>query len=203
MAAFPLPQFATILAVRQAIQSGQFSQRGITLLLAAMLVAMTMDLAGCGYHPVGSGTHMPEGIHTVAVPMFENHTQLPRIELWMTQAVLHDLASRTQLRLEPKADAAADATLKGIILAETVTPLTYTSNATTTTTSSYTVTVIAKVLLTDSHQHVLYENDNYTFREVYESTQQLSSFIQEDSPALQRLSKQFASAVVSDMLESF
>jgi outer membrane lipopolysaccharide assembly protein LptE/RlpB len=168
-----------------------------------LAVACLSCLGGCGYHAVGTGSHIPEGIHTLAVPMFQNNTQLPRLELWMTQDVAHTLAARTQLQVIAHADAAADATLKGTILTETVTPLTYSSNSTTTTTSSYTVTVTAKVVLADSHGRVLYENDNYTFREVYESTQQLSSFIQEDSPALQRLSKQFASAVVSDMLESF
>jgi hypothetical protein len=64
------------------------------------------------------------------------------------------------------------------------------------------ITVTAKVVLADAHGRVLFENDNYTFREVYQSTQQLSSFIQEDTPALERLSKEFAAALVSDMLES-
>jgi hypothetical protein len=93
--------------------------------------------------------------------------------------------------------------LKGVILTETALPLTYTSNPTTTTTSSYVITVTAKVTLTDTHGHVLFEDDNYSFREVYESTEQLASFIEEDSPALRRLSKDFAKSVVSDMLESF
>ena len=166
-------------------------------------LAGLLALSGCGYHPVGTATHIPDSVHTLAVPVFENRTQLPRLELWMTQAVVHDLSARTKLQIEPQADAAADATLKCSILTETVNPLTYSSNATTTTTSSYVITVTARVVLTDAHAHVLYENDNYSFREVYESTQQLASFIQEDSPALQRLSKEFAAAVVSDMLESF
>jgi len=168
-----------------------------------LLATCLFMFGGCGYRPVGTATHIPEGIHTVAVPVFENRTQLPRIELWMTQAVVRDLSARTQLQIEPRADSSADATLKGTILTETVTPLTYTSNVTNTTTSSYAITVTAKVVLTDSHARVLYENDNYTFREVYQSTQQLASFIQEDSPALQRLAKEFAAATVSDMLESF
>ena len=159
-----------------------------------------LALTGCGYHPVGSATHIPEGVHTMAVPIFENHTQVPRLELWMTQAVIHDLSARTQLQVLPEAGGGADATLKGTILTETSTPLTYSSTSTTTTTSSYVVTVIAKVVLTDAHGRVLYENDAYTFREVFQSTQQLSSFIQEDSPALQRLSKQFAATLASDML---
>jgi outer membrane lipopolysaccharide assembly protein LptE/RlpB len=170
--------------------------------MAAVALCAVVFLAGCGYHPVGAASHIPAGIHTIAVPIFENRTQLPRLELWMTEAVLQDLSARTQLQILPEANSAADATLRGSILTETVTPLTYSSNATTTTTSSYVITVTAKVVLTDAHDRVLFENDNYSFREVYQSTQQLSSFIQEDTPALQRLSKEFAAALVSDMLES-
>lgn len=170
---------------------------GRTILLALL------GLAGCGYHTVGSASHIPSNVHTVAVPIFENHTQLPRLELWMTQAVTRELTARTALQVFPKSDSQADATLKVIILTETATPLTYSSNTTSTTTSSYVITVTAKMTLTDAHGRVLYENDNYSFRQMYESTEQLSSFIEEDSPALQRLSKDFAQAAVSDMLESF
>lgn len=171
--------------------------RTIALLLPAILL-----LAGCGYHPAGSATHIPESVHFVAVPVFENRTAVPRLELYLTEAVLHDLSARTQLQIQQEANASTDAILRGSILAETVTPLTYSSNPTATTTSSYVITVTAKVVLADAHGRVLFENDNYVFREVYQSTQQLSSFIQEDTPALQRLSKEFAAALVSDMLES-
>lgn len=166
--------------------------------LAFLLLAVT----GCGYHTVGSASHIPAGVHLVAVPVFENRTQLPHLEMWMTQDVTRELTARTKISVVPKT-ADADAVLKGVILTETALPLTYTSNPTTTTTSSYVVTVTAKVTLTDAHGHVLFENDNYSFREVYESTEQLASFIEEDSPALRRLSKDFAKSVVSDMLESF
>ena len=166
------------------------------------MILPLLSLVGCGYHPIGSATHIPASVHSVAVPIFENRTSVPRLELYMTEAVLHDLSARTQLQIEQQANASADATLRGSILTETVTPLTYSSNATTTTTSSYVITVTAKVVLADAHGRVLFENDNYTFREVYQSTQQLSSFIQEDTPALERLSKEFAAALVSDMLES-
>jgi hypothetical protein len=42
-----------------------------------------------------------------------------------------------------------------------------------------------------------------TFREQYQSTQDLSGFIQEDSPAVARIANDFARGLVSDILESF
>ena len=50
---------------------------------------------------------------------------------------------------------------------------------------------------------MLYENKNYTFRQQYQTTTDLTSFVQEDPAAVARLSRDFAQALVSDMLDSF
>src|SRR5712691_6480528 len=63
--------------------------------------------------------------------------------------------------------------------------------------------VTARVTLTDRQGKVLYENPSYLFREEYEVSRELSSFFEEDSPALQRLSREFARTLVSSVLEGF
>ena len=65
------------------------------------------------------------------------------------------------------------------------------------------VAVTARVVLTAHDGTVLYRNDAITFREQYQSTQDLSGFIQEGSPAISRMSRDFAQTLVGDMLESF
>ena len=65
------------------------------------------------------------------------------------------------------------------------------------------VTVSMKVVLTDRQGKVLFENPAYLFREQYEVSRELSSFFQEDSPALERLSRDFARTLVSNVLEGF
>jgi hypothetical protein len=50
---------------------------------------------------------------------------------------------------------------------------------------------------------VLYKNDTCAWREQYQSTQDLSGFVQEDGAAVRRMGHDFAEALVSDMLESF
>jgi hypothetical protein len=50
---------------------------------------------------------------------------------------------------------------------------------------------------------VLYRNSAFAWREQYQSTQDLSGFVQEDSAAVRRMSRDFAQALVSDMMESF
>ena len=62
--------------------------------------------------------------------------------------------------------------------------------------SSYLVSITAKVVLTAHDGHILY-------REQFQSTQDLSGFIQEDGYAVKRVAREFAQALVSDMLESF
>jgi outer membrane lipopolysaccharide assembly protein LptE/RlpB len=166
------------------------------------LLAIAAALAGCGYHTVGaSSEHLPASVRVIAVPIFANNTQSPRVEIVMTNAITRELVARTGAEVVPTAGPNADAVLKGTILGEAVVPLVY--NSTSGTTESYLLTITAKAVLTDRGGHVLYENDNYTFRQQYESTQQLPSFIEEGSPAVDRLSRDFAQSMVSDMLESF
>ena len=119
----------------------------------------------------------------------------------MTQAVVKELSSRTSYRLINGNSADADATLDGTITLFQVTPLTY--NAETGQSSSFLITVKARIKVVDRNGKTLYENPNYLFRQQYETTEDLVTFIQEDSPAVQRLSRDFAQAVVSDILESF
>lgn len=159
-------------------------------------------LAGCGYHKAGSATHLPATVHTLEIPIFQNQSQSYHTEVAMTQAVIREFTSRTPLRVvSSDASGDADAILRGAVLSEVVTPLTY--NSTTGQSSSFLVTVKAKVTVTDRNSKVLYQNSNYIFRQQFETTADLTSFIQENPAAVHRLSRDFAQALVSDILESF
>ena len=57
--------------------------------------------------------------------------------------------------------------------------------------------------LVDRRGKVLYENPSYLFREEYQVSHELSSFFEEESPALERLSREFARTLVSNILEGF
>ncbi len=63
--------------------------------------------------------------------------------------------------------------------------------------------VTARVELVAQDGRVLYRNDVFAWREQYQSTQDLSGFVQEDGAAVRRMGKDFAEALVSDMMESF
>jgi outer membrane lipopolysaccharide assembly protein LptE/RlpB len=165
------------------------------------LLLLVTNLSGCGYHQAGSATHLPANLRTLAVPIFATNAQAYHTEMAYTQAIVRELNTRTKYQILNSDSPDADATLHGTILTQTVTPLTY--DATTSETSSYLITITAKVLLTAHDGHILYRNDAIVYREQYQSTQDLSGFIQEDGYAVNRVAKEFAQAVVSDMLESF
>ena len=178
--------------------NGHSMTRGlIALALAAPLAAA----AGCGYHTVGAATHLPPGVRTLSVPVFATRTETYRTETVMTGAVIREFAARTRYRVTPDASPEADAVLHGTILKEAVTPLTY--NASTQESSSFLLTLVVSVTLSDRDGKVLYENKNYVFRQQYQSTTDLPTFLQENPAALERLSRDFARALVSDVLEGF
>jgi hypothetical protein len=160
-----------------------------------------LALTGCGYHQAGSATHIPANVRTLAVPIFKTNTLAYRTEATFTEAIIRELNTRTKYHILNTESDSADATLHGTILTQTVTPLTYDAN--TGQSSSYLVTINARVLLVAHDGTVLYRNDSVLYREQYQSTQDLNGFIQEDTKAVGRVSKDFAQAVVSDMLESF
>ena len=172
-----------------------------TFLLGAFLL---MLLTGCGYHTAASSAHLPKSVSTIAVPVFQNNTQSYHTDLSFTQAVIKEITSRTPYTIvnaDKGTNADADATIHGAISSFQIIPLTY--NSQTGQSSSFLVTVIAAVTVNDRDGRVLYENKNYTFRQQYQTTTDLTSFIQEDPAAVARLSRDFAQALVSDMLDSF
>ena len=170
--------------------------------LRLLTLLLLTTLTGCGYHQAGSATHIPVHVRTLAVPIFTTRAQAFHTEMAFTQATIRELNTRTKYRILNKdEDEDADATLTGTILSQTVAPLTY--DATTGQSSSYLLSITAKVVLTAHDGHILYRNDAVLYREQYQSTQDLSGFIQEDSSAVRRVARDFAQSLVSDMLESF
>jgi outer membrane lipopolysaccharide assembly protein LptE/RlpB len=165
------------------------------------IAAFLLGLTACGYHAVGSATHLPPGTKTLAIPVFATRTNSNRTEIEMTTAVIREFATRTRLVVTPNDNSDADTTLHGTILSQTVAPLNY--NSQTQQSSSYLITLVAAVTLKARDGRILYQNNNYVFRQEYQATTDLPSFLDESPAAIQRLSRDFARALVADVLESF
>jgi outer membrane lipopolysaccharide assembly protein LptE/RlpB len=171
----------------------------IRLILGLALAAGLGSLAGCGYHTLGAATHLPPDARTLSVPLFATHTEAYHTETALTDAVIREFAARSRMRVAPVDGGNPDVVLRGTILNETVAPLTY--NTATQESSSYLITLVVSVTLTDRDGKVLYENKNYVFRGQYQSTTDLPTFLDESPTAVDRMSRDFARALVADVLE--
>ncbi len=161
---------------------------------------LALILTSCGYHTAGKGSRLPTDVKTLAVPAFVNQTQTYRIEAILTEAVVREFNTRTRYRVVGDATN-ADAVLKGTVTGTQLAPLTYDSN--TGRASTALVTVNMKVVLTARDGRVLYQNSNFVYREQYQISRELSSFFEEQGPAMQRLSQDFARTLVSNVLEMY
>lgn len=164
------------------------------------LLALLLVMAGCGYHTAGHTNLLPQDLRTIAIPAFVNQTQTYKIEQMLTGAVVQEFATRTKYHIASN-PGNSDAVLRGTVLSTSTTPLTY--DSATGRAASVLVIVSMSVTLTDKQGRTLYQNPSYVFREQYQVSQELSSFFEEDSPAFQRLSREFARTLVSNILEAF
>jgi outer membrane lipopolysaccharide assembly protein LptE/RlpB len=171
------------------------------VLRSAFLWLLCFLAPGCGYHTAGKVSTIPENVHTIAVPAFVNQTHTYRIEQMLTAAVVREMITRTHYHIVNQIDADADATLKGTVLSTYTTPMTYDSKSGRA--ASVLVVISMSVSLKDRQGKVLYENGSYLFREQYEVSRDPNSFFEEDTPAYQRLSRDFAQTLVSNILEGF
>lgn len=167
----------------------------------AVLSFITLITSGCGYHAAGASSRMSPDVHTIAIPAFVNKTQTFRVEQQLTQAVAREMITRTKYRVVYDTTSDADATLHGTVTQTELSPLTYDSQ--TGRASSALVTVHVAVELVDRHGAKLYSNPNFTFREQYQVSREISSFFAEESPAIDRLSRDLAQTLVADLLESY
>jgi outer membrane lipopolysaccharide assembly protein LptE/RlpB len=174
-------------------------RRGAGALLA--LSAFSLLVCGCGYRAAGRASRLPAELRTIAVPGFVNQTPTFRIEQQLTAAVVREFISRTPYRIAHEEGDSADAVLRGTVLSAELAPATYDSE--TGRASSALVTVTLKVSLVDRNGKVLYENRNYVFRQQYQVSREISSFFEEESPALERLAQDFARTLVSNIVEAY
>jgi outer membrane lipopolysaccharide assembly protein LptE/RlpB len=157
--------------------------------------------AGCGYQVAGRTAHLPSEWHTIAIPAFKNDTTTYRIEQRFTEAVIREFISRTHYRIVQDPES-ADAVLHGEVVSVETTPVLF--DAVTGEVTTMLVTVHAKVQLADAKsEKPVYQNNDMVFRNEYQISPDVKSFFEEQDPALERMSRDFASHVVADVLENF
>ncbi len=149
-------------------------------------LSLLLFLPACGYQVAGRASRLPPDIKTIAVPIFVNDTPKFRVEQKISAAVTREFIERTRFRVTAN-PSEADAVLKGTVRATTMQ-----------------VQVTAIIELVDLHtQKVLFSNSNYVFREQYQINPNTSVLFEEEEPALDRLSRDLARTLVTEILENY
>ena len=170
-----------------------------------VLCALCLSAAGCGYTLAGRGSFLPANIRTIGVPTFTNHTTVFNLETLLTQKVRSELIGRGKYQILPQ-DTGVDAVLVGDVASVSLTPASFNAQQLA---LRYTITIVASIQLRDVRENkVLWENPSMVFREDFDNTSgqnalEPSAFFGHETNALDRLSDEFARAIVSAILEAF
>jgi len=169
-------------------------------ILAAPLLAV-LALAGCGYQVAGKSDTLPAELNTIAIPAFENVTTRYRLTQWMPEALAVEFLQRSRYRVVPE-EAEADAVLRGAVLSQQVSPLIFDPSSGRA--SMVQLFVRMRIRMEDRRTgKVLYQNEDMEFRARYEIAVDQRAYFDESDAALQRLSREVARSVVSQVLEGF
>jgi predicted transcriptional regulator of viral defense system len=171
----------------------------------AVVCALLVNLAGCGYALTGRGSAMPSYIRTVGVPVFLNATPVYDLEQKLTERVRLEMVSRGKYKVQPD-EAGTDAVLTGEVVSVAIQPTAFNSEQLA---SRYAFNLVVKVTFVDTKtKKTLYENPSLTFREEYEVSSGTvandpASFLGQNTQALDRIANDFARTVVASILEAF
>jgi hypothetical protein len=147
---------------------------------------------------------LPASIKTIGIPVFVNTTTVFNVETLLTAKVRREFIGRGKYTVLPEA-AGVDAVLNGTISSITLTPVSF---AATQLASRYTITMTARIELREAKGTLLWENPSLVFQQEYEASSganatDAAAFFGHETNALDRLSEEFARAIVSAILEAF
>lgn len=161
-------------------------------------VFVLAGLWGCGYR-VASASRTVKG-DSIAVSPFENRTTTFEVEQILTREIHRTLVRKSGYRVVNK-PSEADVVMSGEITSVSAVPVVFGRE---TFGSAFLVTLNAKVELKDRRSgKTFFRNDNYVFRDQYETNSDVKNFFSELNPALERIAADFASSVVTAVLEDF
>jgi hypothetical protein len=148
------------------------------------------------YKPV-TNSGLPKHIKTVAVPVFQFEARglRYRIESRFTDAVIREVIRRGNgLKVRGNIEG-ADAVIEGNIRDFGFSGVLLDREGRA---RVYEVTIVCAVTIRDLKENkILYDNQNFTFRDSFEFSEDPRSFFNEEDPAVDRIARAFSESVVS------
>ena len=168
------------------------------LLRALLIAAAVLTVSGftdC-YKPVTS-SGLSKNIRTLAVPafQFESRGLRYRVESRFTEAVTKEIIRRGNgLKVQGSREG-ADAVVEGVIRDFSFSGVLLDRDGRA---RVYEVAITAAVTIRDLKENkILYDNQNFVFRDSFEFSEDPRSFFNEEDPAVERMARAFAESVVS------
>ncbi|REJ78294.1 MAG: hypothetical protein DWQ47_02195 [Acidobacteria bacterium] len=164
----------------------------------AVVAFLTVGAADC-YKPV-TNSGLPKHIKRVAVPafQFEATGARYRVSSRFTDAVIREMLKRGRgLKVQGTREG-ADAVVEGTIRDFSFTGVLLDREGRS---RVYEVVVTSAVTITDLKENkVIYDNQNFVFRDSFEFSEDPRSFFNEEDPAVERMAKAFAASVISTVV---
>jgi hypothetical protein len=152
------------------------------------------------YQPV-TNSGLPKNVHTVAVPAFQFEAKglRYRVEARFTDAVTREIIRRGNGLKVQGSKTGADAVVEGTIRNFTFSGVLLDSQGRA---RVYEVTIVGAVTVRDLKQNtILYDNQNFVFRDSFEFSNDPRSFFNEEDPAVERMARAFGESVVSAIVD--
>lgn len=160
-----------------------------------LILAVSSGFTEC-YRPV-TNSGMPSHIKRVAIPVFqaEPNGLRYRIESKFTDAVSREVLKRGGgLKVQGTTNG-ADAVIEGTIRDFSFSGVLLDREGRA---RVYEVTITSAVTIRDLRkERILYDNQNFIFRDSFEFSEDPRSFFNEEDPAVDRIARSFAESVVS------
>ena len=151
------------------------------------------------YKPV-TESGLPKNIKTIAVPAFQFEVEGARyrVESRFTEAVTKEIIKRGRGLIVQGTRNGADAVVEGTIRNFSFSGVLLDRQGRA---RVYEVSIVAAVTIRDLRENkILYDNQNFIFRDSFEFSEDPRSFFNEEDPAVERMSRAFAESVVSTIV---
>jgi len=174
-------------------------------LSTAAVVLAVLAQSGCGYSLAGRGSFLPAYIKRIGIPLFANATTVFDLDRRVTDKVRAEFIGRGKWIIVPD-QAGVDGVVIGTITGVTLTPVAFNQQQQAT---RYALSMTGSVEFKDLQANkVLWTNPSMAYREEFDvpasvNTLDTQTYFGQDANALDRLSNEFARALVSAILEAF
>lgn len=168
------------------------------LIALAVVFFLVSGFTEC-YKPV-TNSGLPNGIKRIAVPAFQSEArgQRYRVETRFTEAVTKEIIRRGQGLKVQGSRTGADAVVEGTIRDFNFSGVLLDREGRA---RIYEVTITAAVTVRDLRNNtILYDNQNFVFRDSFEFSSDPRSFFNEEDPAVERMARSFSESVVSTIV---